>query len=129
MQRPASLPPPQLVVDLLGQMLDVAEKAAAASGSSRRGLGHEGTGRGGLHLRGLAGVDEAEEEDSGKQELAALMQKLRVGTAGWIGEGLCRHRVLCGPGGPGAGWACPIAAANSLSSALGDSQVLNRTRS
>ncbi|KAL4458772.1 hypothetical protein ABPG75_013637 [Micractinium tetrahymenae] len=70
----------QLVVDLLGQMLEVAEKAAAGGGvrgggRSRRGLGAAGVGRG-LRLPGLAGEDDDDEED-GKQELAAIMQKLK----------------------------------------------------
>lgn len=98
---PASAPAPQLVVDLLGQMLEVAEKAAAASGRSRRGGGQPGAGRGGLRLPGLAGEEDDEEEDSGRQELAALMQKLKVGRAGQAASGTScfvetRSVGLCG---------------------------------
>ncbi len=81
----------QLVIDLLGQMLEVAEKAAAASGRSRRSVGQAG-GRGGLRLPGLAGEDDDDDEDNGKQELAALMQKLKVGAL--LGAGKCRVKQL-----------------------------------
>jgi hypothetical protein len=89
----------QLVVELLSQMLELAEKAAAAGcgggggrthggGSARRGSRGAGAGLGGARgLRlpdfgsGGGGGEEDEEEDEeedGKQELAALMQKLKV---------------------------------------------------
>ena len=76
-----------MVLGLLNQMLEVAEKAAVGRGGSRSGAGgRRGARPGGAgsglrlpDLGGLGGGEEGdEEEEEGKAELAALMQKLRV---------------------------------------------------
>ena len=85
----------QMVLSLLNQMLEVAEKAAAGrgsrrtGGSSQRGARTSGSG-GGLRLPdfGGAGSGEEDEEEEGKQELLALMQKLKVRVGGWASSGL-----------------------------------------
>ena len=74
-----------MVLSLLNQMLEVAEKAASgrgsrrSGGSSQRGTRPAGSGSG-LRLPDLggAGSGEEDEEEEGKQELLALMQKLKV---------------------------------------------------
>lgn len=73
----------QMVLGLLNQMLEVAEKAAAGRGSRSSGGSSQRAGRstggGGLRLPDFGGAgSEEDEEEEGKQELLALMQKLKV---------------------------------------------------
>lgn len=101
----------QMVLSLLNQMLEVAEKSAAgrgsrrSGGSSQRGARTGGSG-GGLRLPdfGGAGSGEEDEEEEGKQELLALMQKLKVRAGGWarlassglhLGIACGTHKLAC----------------------------------